>query len=138
MGRFKRFERVNSLIADEVSRLLEKEGDFGKAVLVTLTRVKTSANLIQAKVFISVFPSAKEQQALENINRKIYDIQQKFNRRVNMRPVPRLVFALDKAVGEAARIEELLEKIRQEKKSAVKTVKVIANKGAKPIAKKKK
>jgi ribosome-binding factor A len=113
MEKFKRVERVNSLVAGEVSRLLEREIDLRKVVLVTITRVETSANLIQAKVFVSVLPENKEKEALENLNRRIYDIQQKFNQRVNMRPVPRLIFILDKKTGEAARVEELLEQIKK-------------------------
>ena len=109
-----RAERVNQLIQKEISATLGKEIDFSNDALVTLTRVDTSANLIQAKVFISVFPEDKTEKVLEILQKRVYHFQQIFNKRVKMRPVPKLIFTTEKQTIEAGRIDELLAQIKKE------------------------
>jgi len=109
----KRNLRVNQLIKKELAQIILREINFPKDLLVTVTRVETSANLIQAKVYISVLPINKSTQVLEILNKHIYDIQQKLNKRLKMRPIPRIIFVQEKKTQEAGRIEELLEKIHK-------------------------
>ncbi|RLC35091.1 MAG: 30S ribosome-binding factor RbfA [Candidatus Nealsonbacteria bacterium] len=109
----RRIQKVNQLIKKELSQIVLKEMDFLKKVLVTLTRVDTSPDLEQAKVFISVIPEEESQQALETLNKSIYYLQQKLNQRLKMRPVPRIKFMEEKRTKEAGRVEELLEKIKR-------------------------
>ena len=109
----KRLERVNRLIKEELSRIILKEFDFPLDVLITLTRVETTNNLIQAKVYISVMPEKKTKDILQMLNRGIYELQQKLNKRLNMRPVPRIYFREEKETVKAGRIEEILEKIKK-------------------------
>ena len=109
----KRNLRVNQLIKKEISQIILREINFPKDFLVTVTRVETSANLIQAKVYISVLPINKNSQVLEILNHQIYDLQQKLNKRLKMRPIPRIIFVQEKKTQEAGRIEELLEKIHK-------------------------
>jgi len=109
-----RIQRVNELIKEEVSQLLLKEVDFPEKILATVTRVETSVDLKQAKVYISVIPEEEISKVIKILNNKIYDIQQKLNKRLTMRIVPRIKFVEEKKTAEAARIEELLEKIKKE------------------------
>lgn len=109
-----RAERINQLVQREVSIALGKEIDFSNDALVTLTRVDTSANLIQARVFISVFPENKTKKILEILEKRVYHFQQIFNKRVKMRPVPKLIFVAEKQTVEAGRVDELLAQIKRE------------------------
>ena len=111
----RRIPKVNQLIKKELSHIILKEMDFSKKVLVTLTRVDTSRDLEQAKIYISVIPEEESQQALETLNKSIYYLQQKLNQRLRMRPVPRIKFVEEKKTKEAGRVEELLEKIHKNK-----------------------
>ena len=90
-----------------------REVDFPEGVLVTLTRVETSSNLIQAKVYISVMPQEMAREILEILRKSVYDFQQKLNERLRMRPIPKIIFVEEKQTAEAGRIEELLEKIHK-------------------------
>jgi len=101
------------LIKKELAQIILREINFPKDLLVTVTRVETSANLIQAKIYISVLPINKNSQVLEILNHQIYDLQQKLNKRLKMRPIPRIIFVQEKKTQEAGRIEELLEKIHK-------------------------
>jgi len=112
----KRIQRVNQLIKRELSQILLKEFEFPKDVFVTLTRVETSLDLIQAKVFLSVMPESKFPQILEILNRQIYDLQQKLNKRLKMKFIPKIEFREEKETREAGRIEEILEVLKKGKK----------------------
>lgn len=110
-----RIQRVNQLIRKEISQIILRELDFPKNILVTLTRVDASRNLIHAKIYISVMPENETQQILEALNQKIYDIQQQLNKRLKMRPIPKINFVVEKETAQAGKIEELLEEIKTKK-----------------------
>lgn len=109
----KRIQRVNQLIKRELSQLLLKEIDFPKGVLVTITRVESSPGLNQARVYISVFPEHLSQKVIQILNYRIYGLQQRINKRLKMRPIPRIKFVEEKETATAGRIEELLEEIKK-------------------------
>ncbi len=106
-----RIPRINQLIKKELSQILWREVDFPKNFLVTVTRVETSVDLNRAKVYISVMPEGETSKVLQILDKLIYFLQQKLNKRLKMRPTPRIQFVEEKRTVEAGRIEELLEKI---------------------------
>lgn len=111
----KRIQRINQLFKKEISQILLKEVDFPKNTLVTVTRVETSVDLNQAKVFLSVMPESKLSNVFQILNRQIYHLQQILNKRLKMRPIPRIKFLEEKKTTEAGRIEEILEKLKVKK-----------------------
>ncbi len=108
----KRIERVNELIKREVSQILLRDIEFPKDVLVTVTRVETTPNLIESNVFVSMMPEKRMGQVLSILNRRIFNIQQKINKNLNMRPIPKIIFKKEKNTNEADKIEKILEKIK--------------------------
>jgi len=108
-----RVQRVNQLIKKELSQIILKEVNFPPNVLVTVTRAETSANLIQSKIYVSVMPENETNNVLQILDDSIYDLQQQLNKRLKMRPIPRIIFIKEKKTEEAGRVEELLEKIHQ-------------------------
>jgi ribosome-binding factor A len=60
-----------------------------------------------------VIPEEKFEEILESLNKKIYFLQQKFNRLARMRPLPRLKILAEKKTGEAAKVEEILEQLKK-------------------------
>lgn len=105
-----RLKRVNELIKEELGKIIVQEVEFPEKSIVTVTRVDASANLKQAQVYVAVIGRDK---AIDILKRKIYDIQHILNRRLNMRPVPKIIFKQEKETEKAAKIEELLEKIKK-------------------------
>ncbi len=110
----RRIEKVNSLIQEELSNILLREVEFPKNVLVTITRVETIINLSESKVYISTIPDNNIDEVFETLNRNIYDIQQCLNKRLNMRPIPKIVFKKEEKTEQADRIEGLLEGLKKE------------------------
>ncbi len=110
-----RIARVNELVKETLAEIVSEEVDFPLGVFVTVTRVDTSADLRYARVFVSVFPEKKFSRAMELLKKKIYSIQRTFNKKLHMKPLPRIEFVVDKTESEADRIEKVLKNISREK-----------------------
>src|SRR3989344_4295923 len=108
-----RLDKVNSLLEQEISKIIARNFSFHDA-LVTLTRVDATANLIEAKAYISVMPEDKTDAAIKSLNGDVYNIQQKLNKMLNMRPIPKIKFVKDPIIAEASKIEALLETLKKE------------------------
>lgn len=108
-----RIPKVNQLIQEELGEILLRELELPDGALVTVTRVDATGNLQEAKVYISVMPEASQQDVFAVLQRNIYDIQQMINKRLRMRPVPRIRWVVETKTSEAQRIEELLEKMKK-------------------------
>jgi ribosome-binding factor A len=108
--------KVNELIKKELGQILLKEGDFPPNILITITRVETSANLIQSKVYVAIIPDVQTKNILKALNNQIYFIQQKLNKLLKMRPIPKIIFLEEKETKKAGRVEKILEKLKKEEK----------------------
>jgi len=106
-----RIQRVNQLIKRELSQMILKEFDFQARALVTITRVDTSSDLTQAKVYVSSIPDSFK--AIKILNYKVNYLQYRLKKRLRMKIIPRIKFFEEKQAAEASRIEEILEKIHQ-------------------------
>ncbi|MFH1401430.1 MAG: 30S ribosome-binding factor RbfA [Parcubacteria group bacterium] len=112
----KRLQRINQLIKKEISQLILKEIDFEPEILVTITRVETAEDLLDANIFVSVFPENNFLKTIDFLKRKTGFLQGKINKFLRMRPLPRLHFLPEKATAKASRIEEILEQLKKDKK----------------------
>ena len=104
-----RNKRLNDLLRDVVARILESELDVEGSPLVTVMGAEVSPTLEHAVIRISVLPADKEKEVMVELRRHIYSIQQLVNKRLVMRPVPKIRFEIDTTEERAARIEKLLE-----------------------------
>jgi ribosome-binding factor A len=111
-----RILKVSQLLKEELSKILLKDSDFPPNVLVTVTRVETTNNLTQAKVFISVFPEEKTEEIFFLLEKRIYQFQQSLNKKLKMRPVPQIIFKREEKTAEAGRIEEILISLKKKRK----------------------
>lgn len=89
-----RLDRINELIRQELSQILLKKIDLDLGILITIIDVKTSIDLQQASVLVSIFPSEKSRIIFEKLQKNIFHLQQMLNKRLKMRPVPRIKFDL--------------------------------------------
>ncbi|MCX6724106.1 MAG: 30S ribosome-binding factor RbfA [Candidatus Staskawiczbacteria bacterium] len=108
-----RIDKINSLLEHEIGKIISRDFAFSPEILVTLTRVATTSNLIEAKVYISVFPEEKLAGIINALQKSVYDIQYKINRTLRQRPIPKIKFVKETEISRAAKIEELLVKARE-------------------------
>jgi len=107
--------KFNKIIKKELGKILFNFLDVKPGILVTVTQVLTNPNLFTSDIYISVYPSSKAKETLDKLNRSIYQIQQLLNRKLEVRPVPKIIFKRDENPEEADEIEKLLEEIKNEK-----------------------
>lgn len=84
---------------------------FGGA-LVTVSEVRVSPDLSVAKVFVSIFPSARQEAVMGILEENNKALRGELGHVVakQFRIVPELVFLLDTSLDYAQHIEELLKK----------------------------
>ncbi len=104
-----RIKKVNELVKQEISKILLKKIDL-ENILVTINDADTSPDLKNCKIKISIIPKDKSSFALEIIQKRIYHIQQEFNKKLHLKYTPKLSFEIDQIETKAQRIEELLSK----------------------------
>lgn len=108
-----RILQINELIKRELGGIILKEIEFPTGTLFTITRVETSSNLIQSKIYISVIPENQFLKVFQILNKRIFFIQQGMNKRLKMRPTPKIKFVEEKETEKANKVEELLEKAKK-------------------------
>jgi len=113
----RRVERINNLIRQEISELLQREMRdprlFGG--LVTITRVSTSPDLHHAKVHISVIGTKKEEEdVLKALTSASGFLRKELGKRLRIKAVPELAFQYDEAVAQASHVLQLIEDVSTE------------------------
>ena len=101
-------EAVREVLGDAVTQDL-KDPRVG---FVTVTEVRTSADLRHARVFVSVFGTEAEQAAtLEGLASAHGILQARVARELRLKRTPTLEFQLDDTAIRAARLEALIEDV---------------------------
>jgi ribosome-binding factor A len=109
----KRLDRVNRLLKEEISCLLQQELKDPGLGFVTVTEVEASKDLRMAKVYVSVLGTEEDWRAsLAALERARGFMRNWLLPRLRMRTVPDLTFHPDRSMAHAARIQEVLESLR--------------------------
>jgi ribosome-binding factor A len=103
-----RSERVGKLIREELSKMILREVEL--SALATITEVEVDKKLEGARVKVSVLPStaAAEEQVLDALEQKAGYLQHLLLKKINIKPMPRIVFVIDHGFENAALVEKLL------------------------------
>jgi ribosome-binding factor A len=104
-----RVDRINELIRTTVAEIIAREVELPLGNFVTVVKVDTSRDLRYARVFVSVFPEKKFGKTLEVLRKKLFLIQGALNKKLHMKPLPRIEFVADKTEAEADKIEKILK-----------------------------
>ena len=116
MGEVDRLTRVNELLKRELADGLEKSLLFSTGgALVSVTEVKTSVDLRNATVFISIFvPKNGNKNAIWNeILERRADLQKQIGRNLKFKHTPVLSFKLDERMEEGDRVLQLLNEMEE-------------------------
>jgi ribosome-binding factor A len=110
----KRLERVNQLIKEEISLLLQRELKDPRLGFVTVTGVETSKDLRTAKVFVSVLGDDSQWRAsLAAFTSARGFIRNWLRTHLDLRVTPELDFRPDHSMEHAAHIQQLLRELGQ-------------------------
>lgn len=102
--------KISRLIQKELSEIFRQQTAKMRGVLVTVSAVRVSPDLSVARVYLSVFPSARSAEMLQSINASArtvrYELAQKV--RFQLRKTPELSFYLDDSLDYIDNIDHLL------------------------------
>ena len=109
-----RTDKVERLLKEEISLIFLQKLQEPEIGFLTITQVKVSPDLKQAKVYFSVLEKEKRELVLDNIQNKIKFIRSELAHRINLKFTPELKFFLDDRLDYVERIEDLIDKIHRE------------------------
>jgi len=104
-------EQIRTEIGDILARQVHDPG-IG---FLTLTRVKVTDDLLQARIFYtSMGAPAELKKTASALDRALPFIRRALGQRLQLRRVPEITFRYDESVAHQARVEELLDDIKRE------------------------
>ena len=108
-----RIERVNSLIRQEISQLLQRQvKDPRLGNFVAVTEVSLSPDLRYARVFVSCMGSEEEKQAtLSGLIAASGFLRNRLAKRLRLRRIPELSFHWDDSIERGAHLLELIDEV---------------------------
>jgi len=109
MPKFKRTDRINEQLKQEIAVLVRDQVRDPRVGLATVTAVECSPELDHAKVYVTTLGSDDDRAAvIEGLRSASPFIRSQLGRRLHMRRIPELHFEYDRVLQEALRIERLL------------------------------
>jgi ribosome-binding factor A len=106
--KFFRSERVSKLIREQLAAIIIREVDLPPGALATITEVEVDKKLEHAKVKLSVIPSERGTIVLKQLDAQVAHLQHLLTKKINIKPMPRIAFALDHGYENAAQVEKRL------------------------------
>ena len=110
-----RIERVAEQIREEVSQILSTEVADPGIGLVTVTRVKVTADLSLARIYWTMMgDAAQRKQTTKALSRAAAYVRHLLSTRMSLRRSPEVVFIFDQSVAAQDRVEQILLELKQE------------------------
>ena len=111
---FKRADRVAELIMAELSRIILRDVRDPRVRNVTITDVKVSDDLRNAKIyFVPLGESAPSDEVLNGLQKAIGFLRRELGKKLQLRYVPKIEFFIDESFAYGDRIEKLLAEIHK-------------------------
>jgi ribosome-binding factor A len=112
-----RMRRVNEAVRETLAEAIGELKD-PRIGFVTVTAVKTSSDLRQARVYVSVLGNErKRQKTLEGLESAHGVLQAKIATDLRMKRTPQLAFEYDPTVEEGVRMSRLIDELAPEGRS---------------------
>jgi ribosome-binding factor A len=109
-----RAERVASVIKEEVGRMFQRRFSMDEAGFMTVTDVRVTPDLRQARIYVSVFGDVRrKEQSLKLLEEHKSAIRSAIGKAVRLRFTPEVEFHLDESMDHAMNLEAIFKKIHQ-------------------------
>ena len=107
----KRQAKIARLLQKELSEIFRRQTASLGGVIVSVSAVRVSPDLSIAKAYLSIFPPAKSQEILANINKQSKTVRYELAQAVKevLRKCPDLQFYLDDSLDYIENIDNLLD-----------------------------
>jgi ribosome-binding factor A len=114
----KRQKQVGALLLQELSDIFQRLGlGMIEGGLVSLTAVKVTPDLLEARVYLSLFQVKEVAGAMKKVEDRSWEIKRELAARVKhqLRRIPLLQYFHDDTLEHADRMEALFKKLNEEK-----------------------
>ena len=118
MEESKRQKQVGALLLEELSDIFRRLGlTTIEGGLLSLTAVKLTPDLLEARVYLSLFQVKDTAVAMRHIEERAWEIKRELAGRVKhqLRRIPVLQYLHDDTLEHADRMEALFKKIKEER-----------------------
>jgi len=115
----KRQKQVAAVVSEELNDIFRRLSlNMINGGMVSISSVKLTPDLLEARIYISMYKVADEQAALKKIENQAWEIKKELTSRVRnqLRRMPILKFYLDDTLDHVFKMEELFKQINEEKK----------------------
>ena len=110
---FSRADRVAEQLHREISSIMQRQVSDPRLQSLTITRVKLSPDLKNAKVFVMPLGGKKKDDVLDSLNKVSGRIKKIISNNLSLRQTPKLIFKIDETFEYANKIHHILEKIKK-------------------------
>ena len=113
----KRQKQIGGLIQEEINFIFQRLGlNMINGGMVSISSVKITPDLLEARIYLSVFNAADKKPILKKIEEKAWEIKKELAARVKhqLRRIPELKFFPDDTLDQVFKMEELLRQIKTE------------------------
>jgi ribosome-binding factor A len=111
-----RVERIAEQVREELSQMLATEVRDPGVGLVTITRVKVTADLSLARVYWTALGEARERAATAKaLDRTVPYLRHLLSQRLTLRRAPEIKFQYDESVAAQDRIERIIQDLHTER-----------------------
>lgn len=106
-----RQQKIARLIQKELAGMFQHQTQAAHGLLVSVSAVRISPDMSVCRAYLSVFPSEKSQEVVENINRNVKSVRYELGKRLRyqLRIIPELRFFVDDSLDYIEHIDELLK-----------------------------
>lgn len=112
MATERRIEKLNNVFKEEIASILDRESEIRRDAFITVTRVSVSTDLHYANVYLSIL-DMDPAGIIGSLQKNVYRIQQTLNRRIRMRPVPRINFLIDEEEINREGVEKSIAELKK-------------------------
>ncbi len=110
---YQRSERVGDQIRRELAEVLRTEVKDPRIGFVSLTEVIVSADLKQAKVYVSVYGTPDEEKdSMAGLQSATGYVRTLLRARLHLRRIPEIVFLLDDSIARGAQINASIASLK--------------------------
>jgi ribosome-binding factor A len=113
MQPYKRAQRLNILLREEIADIIMRRVKDPRLGFVTVTDVSLSEDLKIARVYISVLNSEERAVAVEILNGAKGIIRSEVAKRVRTKFIPTLEFRIDESIEQGFKIDKILKEIKE-------------------------
>ena len=113
----KRQKQVATVLQEELNTIFRKLGlNMLDGGMVSIASVKVTPDLLEARIYLSMFKVADIATAMKKIDAKAWEIKKELTTKIgkSVRRIPVLHYFVDDTLDYVFKMEELFEQIKQE------------------------